>query len=99
MVRRAAAKQANIDAARERKQREASRAEADRLQRERNNIMVNKSGLWVNPYERRGSSYFSITRKHSLKEKVSCFFVIRCLSAKLETCAILIRARPVGTTI
>lgn len=38
--RRAAAKQANRDAAKERKEREAAQAEADRLLRERNNIAV-----------------------------------------------------------
>lgn len=38
--RRAAAKQANRDAARERKEREALQEEADRIQRERNNIAV-----------------------------------------------------------
>lgn len=40
MERRAAAKQANVEAARERKEREAKRAEEERLQRERNNLMV-----------------------------------------------------------
>lgn len=43
--RRAAAKQANRDAAKERKEREAAQAEADRLQRERNNIAVRTSGI------------------------------------------------------
>eukprot|EP00903_Cladosiphon_okamuranus_P017044 g15709.t1 len=39
-ARRAAAKQANRDAARERKAREAAQEEADRMQRERNNIAL-----------------------------------------------------------